>query len=875
MRAIHKLMLLSGVVACLFLIAAAVEENLAATWRGYQLTYASLAVERASSDVTRQAAAELDTALKQIVYADGARVDRCVSCHVGVTNPDMAGVGQPLSVHPGDLLAIHPPSEHGCTLCHDGLGRSIHYIDGVGHDEAHWLKPQLHGPFLEANCARCHADGVGDRTPVWGRGRALFESLGCKGCHRVDGKGGGRGADLSKVGGLDPHVAFPVMPRSSLPKEVRDNTNLAYLYESVRFPKAQPVESGMVDFSLSHDDALALTVYLKSLQAPVKGAMTVASLDPQSLGSPVTQGAGLYAAFCSACHGSQGEGTHLDELSAVGPAIGNPRFLAVATPKMLEHLITVGKGIDMPPWGRDGGLSKTEISAIVAYLESLREVPPSWSEVAAIAGDASLGHRRFDLNCAGCHGQMGARELDLIGPVLGSPELLALSDPKWLYETLSHGRPGSAMPAWSFFTAREMADIIAYFQRLASGARVEEVLGATARQPARGRSLYRRQCLACHGDAGRGGWGPTLDSPELHALADDRFFATTLIHGRRTSGMPTFAHLTERDLADILGYVRTLAKRRPLPSNFRPIAATPARPLADWRRLTRRGEQVFASTCAACHGDDGQGGVGPAITGHDFLASVDDTFLVNMIAWGRSGSGMHGVLNQGDSFAALDEIDVHAVVAWLREQEAKPATTTGRRITAGNANAGARVFDGLCAGCHGNDGLGGTGPAIATASFQDSVSDGFLAGTILMGRSHTEMRGFGVGRDGLARLSDRELTDLIAFLRRAQDRKAEPFRRVVGNVATGRRTYVGSCSACHGRTPGDGFAPDLFDPRFLAAADDAYLQATMALGRHNTMMRSMIRGFGGLVDLESRDVSDVIAYLRATGEAGVAPLEGE
>ena len=59
---------------------------------------------------------------------------------------------------------------------------------------------------------------------------------------------------------------------------------------------------------------------------------------------------------------------------------------------------------------------------------------------------------------------------------------------------------------------------------------------------------------------------------------------------------------------------------------------------------------------------------------------------------------------------------------------------------------------------------GGTGTAVGLPAFLDKVSDGFIRETIKKGRSNTRMMAF-QGPEGLADLSDREIDDIIVYLR--------------------------------------------------------------------------------------------------------------
>ncbi|MFQ5401624.1 MAG: c-type cytochrome, partial [Anaerolineae bacterium] len=52
----------------------------------------------------------------------------------------------------------------------------------------------------------------------------------------------------------------------------------------------------------------------------------------------------------------------------------------------------------------------------------------------------------FATTCASCHGSTG--EGSAIAPSLNREEIRT-ADTAWLIETISYGRPGTAMPAWS------------------------------------------------------------------------------------------------------------------------------------------------------------------------------------------------------------------------------------------------------------------------------------------------------------------------------------------------------------------------------------------------------------------------------------------
>ena len=80
----------------------------------------------------------------------------------------------------------------------------------------------------------------------------------------------------------------------------------------------------------------------------------------------------------------------------------------------------------------------------------------------------------------------------------------------------------------------------------------------------RGASAFQRACAGCHGSDGRGTRPPgfktpprNLTDPELQARLSDATLKETIRYGK--GQMPNFgAALPERDIDDIIAYVRTL-----------------------------------------------------------------------------------------------------------------------------------------------------------------------------------------------------------------------------------------------------------------------------------------------------------------------------
>lgn len=265
-----KLLLIFSLLVIVLLVYDGLRETVLADYRVYQRRYRAKLLEQAKTPDEKAEAEAYPFELRQLVLPALKRTDRCISCHVGIEDPRMADAEQPLRTHPGNLLETHDIRQIGCTICHDGQGLATEVGDAHAQGEAfHWEKPLLAKPFIEANCYRCHSQPL-EETPHYNRGKQTFLTKGCTGCHRakqvLNGAGGTIGPELSAIGDRSPHVnAATPENRERLMKRFNRNGNLAYLYESIKDPKAQPPDSVMVDFHFPDDEIIDLMVFLKSL----------------------------------------------------------------------------------------------------------------------------------------------------------------------------------------------------------------------------------------------------------------------------------------------------------------------------------------------------------------------------------------------------------------------------------------------------------------------------------------------------------------------------------------------------------------------------------------------------------------------------------
>ena len=81
------------------------------------------------------------------------------------------------------------------------------------------------------------------------------------------------------------------------------------------------------------------------------------------------------------------------------------------------------------------------------------------------------------------------------------------------------------------------------------------------------------------------------------------------------------------------------------------------------------GKQLFASSCASCHGDNATGGSAPVLNAKEFLKATSDQQIENIISGGISGTEMPA-WNLAFGGTLTDE-QVQQIATYLRSLEAK------------------------------------------------------------------------------------------------------------------------------------------------------------------------------------------------------------
>lgn len=309
------------------------------------------------------------------------------------------------------------------------------------------------------------------------------------------------------------------------------------------------------------------------------------------------------------------------------------------------------------------------------------------------AAAVAAGRDLYRQNCTACHGNNGEGN---IGPALNSRQLLNMTSDEALANLIRTGVPGTVMPAWGQafggpFTDEQTTQIVVFIRDWEPTA--PEIAPVTDEpDPVRGATIYAQTCFVCHGENGRGtDRAPALNDPERLAAFDDAWYRNTIAHGRPAKGMPTWGTvlspaqiddvvallavwreggtvspdislamylssalnaIREFDRVDAEFYLNEALKRaddsqteeiraiiKLVQENQLFVAQTRIAALLDAEEM---GRALFATHCAACHGDDGTGAIGPNLHDNAFVQSLNDDALVAFLLAGRKGTAMAG-----------------------------------------------------------------------------------------------------------------------------------------------------------------------------------------------------------------------------------------
>ncbi len=226
----------------------------------------------------------------QLHIPDLERVDRCMSCHLGIDKEERVVDEQPFKKHPGSFIFLknHSLKDFGCTVCHEGQGRATTSVKKAHGEVEYWLKPMLRGSLAQASCKKCHerTDNLPGAETV-SIGQKLFVERGCIGCHDVE------GFPTVKIG---PPLTF-----------VGEKVSYKWLETWLKNPQDYYEKARMPNFMLSDEEIRNIADFFVSLSKSELGVMIAA--DPDVDEEMYQRGKALYnSSRCVICHPREGRG---------------------------------------------------------------------------------------------------------------------------------------------------------------------------------------------------------------------------------------------------------------------------------------------------------------------------------------------------------------------------------------------------------------------------------------------------------------------------------------------------------------------------------------------------------------------------------------
>lgn len=373
-----------------------------------------------------------------------------------------------LQTHPHRdvLLAKHPLEKFGCTPCHGGQGHGLtaKSAHALTHAE-YWLTPVLgmdkktgrtseeKKGYMESNCRRCH-DGVmkldfglnpetnapQDYAPNLTKGLALFEDLGCHGCHAVEGysaldKIQKVGPSLKKVGSkvdiawLENWIKKPeaYLPNTTMPNffPVEGMSQLVYFKNGgQRNGVVTETDTGYVikaddgtEYPYAKDDVLRIVDEVKSIAAYL-AEMNDPTLDGSQATYSTSESAikageeTVKTVGCLTCH-------KVGELgSDFAPALDSVGSKVTST--YLRQWIENPRVYDPDTAMPSLRLSNRELDNVVAYLMNLQKPTPTAVSASIGEVDVDEGEKLVrTYGCFGCHEISGFENESKVGADLG------------------------------------------------------------------------------------------------------------------------------------------------------------------------------------------------------------------------------------------------------------------------------------------------------------------------------------------------------------------------------------------------------------------------------------------------------------------------
>ncbi len=508
-------------------------------------------------------------------------------------------------------------------------------------------------------------------------------------------------------------------------------------------------------------------------------------------------GQALYASQCLVCHGPRG-----DKVTTVN--LGSAADLTRLGDGSIIAAMTAGKGA-MPALGSANGgpLAVTDVASILTYMKASSGL----SATAALTTQATKGTGGvlYAQNCAKCHGGDG---LAVAGVPLLYTEFQEHLGDQVIQQTITSGTAGG-MPAWGQqaggpLSGDQIASVIDFLKANAAA----QPIFIVPEMVTLGKDVYTQTCAACHGEK-------RDKIPEAN-LSDPTWLTsigfTGLRQGIATGKAPKMpigakaqgGQLDDGQIANVAAYLwdaAALDKGSPAQGPATSSSAgTPSSGTAAAQGISTGlpqaitadvaiGKTIYSQNCAICHGDSRDKVATARINDPAWLKATGiagvESIITNgrppiMPTWGKSKGGplsddqIASVAAFLWDAAGLSPSDAATAPAGASQSAADvgnaPTATTSpfdtvlksAHTTPTGFQRGQVIFTGICAMCHGPDGMAKATVPLGSKAWLGNHSQEGLIARITAGKPAAGMPAWGQGFGGP--LSNDDIASVIAYL---------------------------------------------------------------------------------------------------------------
>jgi mono/diheme cytochrome c family protein len=202
--------------------------------------------------------------------------------------------------------------------------------------------------------------------------------------------------------------------------------------------------------------------------------------------------------------------------------------------------------------------------------------------------------------------------------------------------------------------------------------------------------LYVQNCAGCHGAEGTRGAAPPLGDPVYLAIASDDTLRSVASKGRNGTAMSAFAQKEGGMLTDaqVDAIVRGIRQRWSNPNAVAGALLPPYAATAPGD--VQRGQAVYDTFCANCHGAGGTGGAkAGSIVDPAYLSLITDQGLRTIVITGRPDFGAPDWRGNVPGRPMTDQ-EITDVVAWLASHRPGPVRQQNVASSAATLSGGSQ-----------------------------------------------------------------------------------------------------------------------------------------------------------------------------------------